>query len=101
MMSTTIERPDTLPPELISELEVIEERAMNPEQRVVVLSPPSSYRQTTLVYGWRGELLAIGDRVLCPPTPWLSGPYQTTVVSIVGEDHPYKGPVKYIIKRLG
>lgn len=53
-----------------------------------------------LVYSWPGGPLAVGDIVLCPQTPRGPGPFEALVVSLDGADHPYKGPVKSIIKKV-
>lgn len=53
-----------------------------------------------LVYRWPGGALAVGDLVLCPKTPMGPGPFVAMVVSLNGDDHPYKGPVKTIIRKV-
>lgn len=53
-----------------------------------------------LVYGWPGGPLAVGDVVLCPPTPWMSAPFEAIVVSLDASGHPYKGPVKDLLGKV-
>jgi hypothetical protein len=47
-----------------------------------------------------GEQLAVGDLVLCPPTPKRSTTFEAIVVSLDGSQHPYKGPCKSIIRKV-
>jgi len=53
-----------------------------------------------LVYSWPGGPLAVGDIVLCPKTPLGPGPFEAIVISLDGADHPYKGPLKSIIRKV-
>lgn len=53
-----------------------------------------------LVYSWPGEPLAVGDIVLCPKTPLGPGPFEAIVISLDGADHPYKGPLKSILRKV-
>lgn len=53
-----------------------------------------------MVYMWRGGKLALGDLVLCPPTPLRNSAFTGVIVSLDASNHPYKGPAKHIIKRI-
>lgn len=49
-----------------------------------------------LVYRWPGKLgpIAVGDLVICPPTPRHSGTFVGIITSLDASAHPYKGKVK-------
>jgi hypothetical protein len=92
-------------------LELIEqqENALAPRSRVVVqayLPHVTQYNKhfdplRDLVYRWRGgEPLAVGDLVLCPKTPLGPSDFVAIVVSLDASNHPYKGPVRSIIRKV-
>ncbi len=49
-----------------------------------------------LVYRWPGKFgpLAIGDLVICPPSPRHKKTFVGIVTSLDASSHPYKGPCK-------
>lgn len=49
-----------------------------------------------LVYRWIGGPLAVGDIVVCPPTPFYPQDFEGIVTSLDASHHPYKGPVKTV-----
>jgi hypothetical protein len=54
-----------------------------------------------LVYQWPGgDSLKVGDIVLCPKTPRGRDDFEAMVVSLDASNHPYKGPVKSIIRKV-
>ena len=71
-------------------------------RRMCVRCDGSGVHPEGYVYEVPPELaLAIGDVVMCPPTPYSGGhPAIATVIDLAGEAFPGK-PLKTIIKRLG
>lgn len=81
----------------------------DPDDRVIVqvyLPHVTDYNPTfdpmrDLVYRWTGsERLDVGDLVLCPPTPKRRSTFTGIVVSLRGQDHPYKGACKALIGKV-
>lgn len=56
-----------------------------------------------LVYSWPGAHgpLAVGDLVICPPSPRHCGTFTGIVTSLSAEGHPYRGPVKALLGHAG
>jgi hypothetical protein len=96
---------DTLEPSILGVLEIVE---VDTSARRVVVMASTGYMNrfegkvpvSELVYRWPGGPLAVGDMVLCPPTPWLSAPFEAMVVSLDASGHPYQGPVKSIMRKI-
>jgi hypothetical protein len=42
----------------------------------------------------------VGDKVLCPPSPKHSAPFEGIVIDLDGSKHPYRGPVKRLVRRV-
>lgn len=85
----------------VGTIEVIEPKS---DDRVVVLVHTGhqnpKFSGLELVYRWRGpEALAVGDLVELPPMPKM-GVHQGIVTSLDGASHPYKGPVKFIVRKV-
>ena len=81
-------------------LEVVEPKK---GQRVVVEAYLPHVQQygwnpsASLVYGWPGGPLAVGDLVLCPGTSLQPAGWKAIVVSLDASGHPYKGPVRMLL----
>ncbi len=45
-------------------------------------------------------VLREGDRVLCPPSYRHPKPFEGIVIDLDGSKHPYKGPVKRLIRKI-
>jgi len=106
-MDDTKQRP--LPLEEITDEQLMEMLEVQPAtSRVIVQGHlphvkqynPNFETMRDLVYSWPGGPLAVGDIVLCPKTPYGPGPFEAIVVSLDAADHPYRGPVRSIIKRV-
>ena len=54
----------------------------------------------SLVYGWPGGPLAVGDLVLCPGTALNPAGWTAIVTSLDASGHPYKGPVRMLLGRV-
>lgn len=95
---------DLQQPSALGEIEVVEDTSA---RRVVVMASTGYMNRfegkvpiSELVYLWPGGPLAVGDMVLCPPTPWMSAPFEAIVVSLDASNHAYQGPVKSIIRKV-
>src|SRR5690606_11286639 len=47
-----------------------------------------------------GPPLVVGDKVLCPPSPKHSAPFEGIVIGLDGSKLPYRGPVKRLMRRV-
>lgn len=85
--------------------DVDEEEELGPRRVLVEVYLPHVKKygrdpHMALVYRWRKGPLHVGDLVLCPPTPRHRFSFTGIVISLDASQHPYKGPVKDIIKRI-
>lgn len=82
------------------EMEVVEPKK---GQRVIVeayLPHVTQYGwnpNLSLVYGWPGGPLEVGDLVRCPGTDRQPSGWVAIVVNLDASGHPYKGPVKMLL----
>jgi len=60
-------------------------------------------RETTMELVYRAPFeVAVGDAVVCPPSPLSQGQEFTgVVVSLDARAHPYKGPVRDVLRKVG
>lgn len=93
----------TVSEEQLAQLELLFEEDLKPKRRRVIvvayLEHIEKYGHTPmreLVYGC-DFAVAVGDQVICPPTPMLHENFTAMVVSLDASEHPYKGPVKNLI----
>lgn len=92
--------------EIVGRLEVLNEEDVKPKRRRVIVVAHLPHLKEygheptrELVYGCTFAV-AEGDRVLCPPTPLRPKPFEALVVSLDASGHPYKGPVKNLLRNL-
>jgi hypothetical protein len=68
------------------------------DQRVTVLiHHPKMPQSSEVTYGCKFEV-AVGDAVLCPPSPLWPEPFTGIVTALTGGT--YSGPIKYLIRRM-
>lgn len=91
---------DTLEAPEAGEMVVVDESTRPKHDRITVLVHLPHLAEfdrpttTELVYGCN-IAVAVGDQVICPPTPRTNKPHTGVVTALDGGQ--YRGPVKYIL----